>query len=226
MVKSFTDDLLVPFAKYLENYGTWDISSQGASILIPHSHFHFDKILFLPKRLYYSADKTWNFIASVPIISKNQFKQNDIKLYQNLKCIEAEVKKLGVLKKKFRFQEHSISLKLQEEIPSFETRSFLTEILNEDRDLMQLMNNISPENLQIQLYSPRIQTSSIKEYINQFKIYYQNPEEIIWNIAIEKYLDSIISKKKYTLVLDSIIQALDLCAIHVIRGTNIIKSRM
>jgi len=226
MVKSFTDDLLVPFAKYLEKYGTWDISTQGASMLIPHSHFHFDKILFLPRRLYYSADKTWNFIASVPIIFKNQFTQNDIKLYQNLKCIEAEVKKLGLIKKKFRFQEHSISQKLQEEIPSFEIRSFLTDILNEDRDLIELMSNISPENLQIQLYSPKIQAANIKEYINQFKIYYWDPEEIIWNIAIEKFLDTIISKKTYILVLDSIIRALDLCAIHVIRATNIVKSRM
>ncbi|MFX0086029.1 MAG: hypothetical protein ACFFAU_10155, partial [Candidatus Hodarchaeota archaeon] len=214
------------FAKYLSKYGDWELSSQGGSLLIPKERFHFDSILFLPKRLSYSADRTWKFIASVPIIIRSDFLPENIILFQMLKGVECELIRSGFLKKQYQFKTNSLLLSLQEEIPSLKINNLLMENLNQDVDLIKLISVISPESMDFQLFSPHIEANDLNDYRVKFKGLFNNPEEIIWNIIIEKYLDTIITRKKYTVILDSLIQALEESSIHVTRVTNIFKRRL
>jgi hypothetical protein len=210
MVKSFTDVLLVPFAKYLTKYGEWELSNVGGSILIPREKFHFDSILFKSKRLYYSADKSWRFIASVKIQDEDHFTRENVHHFQYLKGLECELTRKGVLRKKFYFRSSKIIIQLQERIKNLFIRDYLCNDLNFDLDLQKKISFIVPDNITILLFSQPIMAKDYETYSEEFELQFKQPKSIIWNIEIEKYLGAILSKGKYHKTLDSIIESLDI----------------
>ncbi len=227
MVDSYSDMLLVPFAKYLTKYvKEWKLSDLGASILIPKEKYHFNSILFRPKRLSFAVDKSWEFIASVPIIESNDFSESHVSLFQHLKGIECETSRKGLLRKRFLMITSPILMQLQNEIPGLRIDDSLIEVLNQDDSFQKLLSTITPDNLSIKLFSQPIATRNLKEYCREFRDIYQNPQEIIWNISVEKYLESIVSKGKYTTILDSIVEILDVVSLHLQRVTQIIERRV
>lgn len=226
MIDSYSDMLLVPFAKYLTKYGEWRLSNLGTSMLIPIERYHFDSILFIPKRLSFSVDKSWQFIASVNIKEKDQFSEEHIKLFQRLKRLECEILIKGFVRKKFHFISNPLLDHLQEEIPQLICDDYLIQILEQDEPLQRLISTITPESLTITLFSDPIDTKDLKEYCTQFREIYLNPTELIWNIKIEKYLGYIISKRKYYRILDSIIEALESISIHLKNLTTRIEGEL
>ncbi|UCE12996.1 MAG: hypothetical protein JSV04_12490 [Candidatus Heimdallarchaeota archaeon] len=226
MIDSYSDMLLVPFAKYLAKYGEWKLSNLGTSMLIPTEKYHFDSIVFIPRRLSFSVDKSWQFIASVNIKEKNQFSKEHVRLFQLLKRFECEVSVKGFFKKKFYLMPNPLLKHLQEEIPDLIYDDHLVHLLEQDESLKRLISIITPESLSITLYSEPINTKNLKEYCTQFREIYQNPNELIWNIKIEKFLGYIISKGKYNRILDSIIEAFENISLHLTNLTARIEREM
>jgi hypothetical protein len=214
MVKSFSDMLLVPFAKYLAKYGEWELSDMGGSILIPHEHFHFDSILFKSKRLYYSADKSWYFIASVKILEEHQFTSKNVEQFQYLKGLECEINRTGLIRKNFTFKSRKILNQIENEISNLFIRDYLCNDLNRDINLHEKISFIVPDSLSILLFSSPIVTKNFNKYAQEFEKQFINPKSIIWNIIFEKYLGAILSKRKYLKTLDSIIESLDIIAVY------------
>lgn len=196
MVDSFSDALLAPFAKYLSKYGEWKLSDLGASILIPSKEFHFNSILVKPKRFSFSADKSWEFTASVIIYDKEQFSTDCISLFQRLKGYECEISRIGLIRKKFRFYSYPILKYLQKEISDLVIDNYLAEMLNQDDLLQKRISAVSPDSLSVKLFSQPIVTKDLNEYCRKFHENYETPSELIWNVQCEKYLGHILSKKK------------------------------
>ncbi len=214
MVKSFSDMLLVPFAKYLVKYGEWELSNVGGSVLIPQEHFHFDSVLFKSRRLYYSADKSWRFIASVKILDQDDFTSKNVQHFQYLKGLECELIRKGLIRKNFSFKSSKILIQLQEKIKNLFIRDYLCNDLNMDIDLQKNISFIVPDKITILLFSQPIMAKDYETYSDEFKLQFTNPESIIWNIEIEKYLGAIVSRGKYHKTLDSIIESLDIISKH------------
>lgn len=226
MTDSYSDILLVPFAKYLSKYGELQISNIGGSILIPFDEYSFDSILLRPKRLSYSADKSWLFIASKTFVSEEKFTNQDILLYQSLKGVECDLRHKGIFNKKYYFENSSSLMYIKKEIQNLIISDALSELLSQDVSLQGGLKNVKPESLNIQLVSPLIDTKEPEEYLKEFKDYFVSPSSIIWNITLEKYLEGIITKKKFILTIDSIIQVLELITNHLERISQIFESRI
>ena len=226
MVKSYSDMLLVPFAKYLKKYGQLELSNLGASLLIPNEEFHFSSILFKPKRLSYSADKAWEFIASVVILERDDFSKENFPLYQKLKGLECTLNTKGIIRKNFSMKSNDFLKHLKQEIPDLKIDTHLCEVINQDFILKDLLTKISPDSLTITLFNQPLNVTDITEYCIQFRKVYEFPSEIIWNINLEKFLGGIISKKKYTKIIDSTIQALEIISIHLIREVQIMQGML
>ena len=226
MVESYSDGLLAPFAKYMSKYGEWQISDLGASVLIPHSDYHFNSVLVRSKRLSYSSDKSWEFTASVEIIDNEKFSSENSLLFQRLKGYECELERIGYLKKTFHFQSSSLLVHLQKEIPGLYINSSLIETLNQESSILKHINKIVPDYLTIQLFSPPIKTKDLSEYCREYRKTYDSPTELIWNISLEKFIDVILSKKKYFQTLDLIIELLEEISIKVQRTTKETEARL
>jgi hypothetical protein len=226
MVESYSDGLLAPFAKYMSKYGDWQISDLGASVLVPKIEFHFNSILVRSKRLSYSSDKSWEFTASVIIIKKEDFSSNDFLLFQRLKGYECEVERKGHLKKRFSFQSSSLLELLQREIPSLYVNTSLVESLNQDASVLERVHKIVPDQMSIRLFSQPIITKDLDEYCREYRKTYESPTELIWNVSIEKFVDMILSKKRYFQTIDLIIELLEEIAIKVQRITQETQARL
>ncbi|MFX0013157.1 MAG: hypothetical protein ACFFB2_04955 [Promethearchaeota archaeon] len=223
MVNSYSDGLLVPFAKYLSKYGKWELSNLGASILIPNEKYHFNSILFRQHRLSFSVDITWQFIASVIIVDKEDFSNGLIPVFQRLKGLECEIWRKGLIRKNYQVVSHHFLKYLQKEIPNLVVSDYLVENLYQDESLRKMISTIMPDALKITLFSQPIATNKLDEYCIHFKEIFNNPSEIIWNINLEKYLGHIILKGKYQKVLDSIIEAFDIISIYIRKVTKRIE---
>ena len=226
MVESYSDGLLAPFAKYMSKYGDWQISNLGASMLIPTSNYHFNSILVRSKRLSYSSDKSWEFTASVVIIDKESFSSDNFLLFQRLKGYECEVERSGHLRKKFLFQISPLHEHLQKEIPSLYMNTSLIETLNQDSSVLERIHKIVPDQLSIRLFSQPIITKDLDEYCREYRKTYESPTELIWNISIEKFVDMILSKKRYFQTIDLIIELLEEITIKVQRTTQETQGRL
>ncbi len=225
MVKSYTDMLLPPFAKYLKKYGEWELSDMGGGLLIPKEEYHFNSILTKPKQLWVSADRSWQFIAAITILDKNKFSDKDIPLFQQLKGHECQISRSGFIRKKFQFISNPLLKYLNAEIPNLVIDNALVEILNQDAVLQKSFSTITPDSLSITLFSQPIVTRDLKEYCSGFLKVFQNPTELIWNVNLEKFLGAITSKGNYYKVLDTIIETLDTISLHILRNTDIQKKR-
>jgi hypothetical protein len=226
MTNSYSDLLLVPFAKYLKKYGKLELSNLGTSLLVPKEGFHFNSIMFKPKHIPYSADKSWEFIGSVIILENEDFSKENIPLYQRLKGLDCTLSIEGFLRKSYIMKSNDLLNYLKQEIPELLIDSHLCEIINQDSTLRDLLKEITPDSLSITLFNQPLSTSDLTEYCKQFKQIFESPSEIIWNINLEKYIGGIISKKKYTYIIDSIIQALDIISEHLLREVKIIQARL
>lgn len=227
MVESYSDGLLVPFAKYLNKYAKkWELSDIGGSILVPLDYYHFDSLIFRPKKIPYSLDKTWEFIANVNIYEQDEFLylKNGKKMFQSLKGMECILQKKGTFKKSYHMINNPMLHHLKKEIIDFKIDDSLSKRIEVSNRVMEDIKKINPENFSIQLYSKPIVTKDIEEYSREFKKIYLNPTEgLIWNIIIEKYLDSIIRKKSYTKILDLIIEVINTISDYII---NISKQKI
>ncbi|UCG01503.1 MAG: hypothetical protein JSW11_18040, partial [Candidatus Heimdallarchaeota archaeon] len=164
MVNSYSDGLLVPFAKYLSKYGKWELSNLGASILIPNEGSHFNSILFRQRRLSFSVDMTWQFIASVVIVDKEDFSCSLIPVFQRLKGLECEFSKKGLIRKNYQIESYHFLKYLQKEIPNLVLSDYLVEALWEDVSLKDIISTISPDALTVTLFSQPIATNKLDEY--------------------------------------------------------------
>jgi hypothetical protein len=225
MVKEYSDMMLPPFAKYLDKYTKkWEISDMGGSLMIPKYNHYFNSILFRSRKLSFSTDKTWEFIASVPVVDKKDTSDLINKSFQLLKGAECEIKGEGLFKKNFKFISNPMLEYLKEEIPELKIDTSLIESFEQDTDLRRLLSIIKPDKLSIKLFSQPIMTKDLEEYREEFKAIFYNPiDGIIWNIIIERYLDDIFTKSSYTKVLDAIIEVFDVFSIAL---TNISKTKM
>ncbi|MFX1282970.1 MAG: hypothetical protein ACFFB5_04910 [Promethearchaeota archaeon] len=226
MVKSYTDMLLPPFAKYLKKYGEWELSDVGGSLLIPKEEYHFNYLLIKPKQLWVSADRSWQFIVAITILDQINFSDKDIPLFQKLKGHECQISRIGFIRKKFHFISNPLLKHLKAEIPDLIIDNALAEILNQDSVLQKLFSTIIPDSLLITLFSQPIVTRDLKEYTSEFYKVFHHPTELIWNINLEKYLGAITSKGKYYKVLDTIIEGLETISLHIHRNTDIQKRRL
>ena len=211
MVREYTDMMLPPFAKYLAKYTKkWELSDMGGSLMIPKDFHFFNSILFKSKKLSFSSDKTWDFIASVLVIDKKDNPDLIKKSFQMLKGAEFIIKKEGLVRKKFKFLSNPLLEYLKAEIPDLIIDSSLIESFEQDTDLQRLISVIKPDRFSINLFSQPIMTKDPEEYRKEYKSIFYNPTDgIIWNITIEKYLGDIISRSSYTKVLDAIIEVFD-----------------
>ncbi|MHA2279222.1 MAG: hypothetical protein ACXAC2_25865 [Candidatus Kariarchaeaceae archaeon] len=200
MVKEYSDMMLPPFAKYLDKYTKkWEISDMGGSLMIPKYNHYFNSILFRSRKLSFSTDKTWEFIASVPVVDKKDTSDLINKSFQLLKGAECEIKREGLFKKNFKFISNPMLEYLKEEIPELKIDTSLIESFEQDTDLRRLLSIIKPDKLSIKLFSQPIMTKDLEEYREEFKAIFYNPiDGIIWNIIIERYLDDIFTKSSYT----------------------------
>ncbi|MHA1976916.1 MAG: hypothetical protein ACW98I_08465 [Candidatus Hodarchaeales archaeon] len=226
MVESYSDGLLAPFAKYMSKYGDWKISDLGASVLVPKIEYHFQSILVRSKRLSYSSDKSWEFTASVIILDKDNFSSENYLLFQRLKGYECEITREGHLNKKYHFQSSSLLEHLQREIPGLYMNTSLVEILNQDSSILERIHKIVPDQLSIRLFSQPIITKDLDEYCQEYRKTYESPTELIWNISIEKFVDMILSRKRYFQTIDIIIELLEEISIKVRRTTQETQSRL
>jgi hypothetical protein len=207
--------LLVPFAKYLTKYASeWKISSIGTSLMIPKKEFHFNSLMFREKRLSLSVDCSWEFIASVIIVDAKDFeKEVHTKLYQRLKGFECIMIEKGLFnKRRSMISNPVLSILKEKALPNLDISSTLTSFLNEDRTLQDSFSIIKPDNVALQLYSSQGKSKNVDDFCKEFIPYYENPDQIIWNIIIEKFLGMIVTRGRYTRTLDAIIEALDLIA--------------
>ncbi len=226
MVKSYSDGLLAPFAKYMAKYGDWQISDLGASVLVPKENYHFDSILVRSKRLSYSADKSWEFTASVVMINKEDFSSENFLLFQRLKGYECEVVRKGHLRKKYSFQSASLLEPLQIEIPGLYINGSLVESLNQDHSVLSKVQKIVPDQISIRLFSQPIVTKDLDEYCREYRKTYESPTELIWNVSIEKFVDMILSRKRYFQTIDLIVELLEEIASKVQRITQETQARL
>ena len=217
--------LLPPFAKYLSKYGNWELSDLAAAILIPLNEYHFNRILIKSRRLSYSADKSWNFIASVINREKEHFSEKLIPLWQKLKGYECELVRVGRIRKSFHFQSIPLTSYLEKEIPELVIDSTLMEMLNQDDSLQHCISMIVPDRITIQLFSQPINTNDFAEYSQEFRKRFDSPSDLIWNVSIEKFLGPILSRKKYNKTLDSIIESLEIMGEYVQRITRMAETR-
>lgn len=226
MVDSYTDVLLPPFAKYLSKYGEWKLSDLAASVLIPSSEFHFNTVLVKSRRLSYSADKSWIFTASVVYYDHEYFSKEKSLLWQKMKGYECELVRKGLLKKTFHFKSSSLLKELQKSIRELVINRALIETLNQDSTLQECISVVVPEKLSIQLFSLPIETKNLEDYCLEFQKRFESPQDLIWNISIEKFLGAILSKKKYNQTLDKIFEILELITLRVQRLTKLTEANL
>ncbi|MFX0205501.1 MAG: hypothetical protein ACFFDT_05905 [Candidatus Hodarchaeota archaeon] len=226
MVDSYTDVLLPPFAKYLSRYGEWRLSDLAACILMPSSEFHFNSVLVKSRRLSYSADKSWIFVASVIIYDQTQFSHGMAPLWQKIKGYECELVRKGLLRKSFQFQSSPLLIELQKAIPELVVHTTLMEMLNQDNLLQECISKVVPEEIVVHLFSQPIDTKDFNEYCQEYRKRYESPSDLIWNIKLEKFLGPIISKKKYNETLDKILEILELITLSIQRFTRLIETSL
>ncbi len=226
MVDSYTDVLLPPFAKYLSKYGEWKLSDLAACILIPSSEFHFNTVLVKSRRLSYSADKSWIFIASMIIYDQTQFSPEKTPLWQKIKGYECELVRKGLLRKTFHFQSRDLLTELQTTVPELVIHTTLIEMLNQEELLQECISKVVPEELTVHLFSQPIETNDFNEYCLEFRKRYESPSDLIWNIRLEKFLGPIFSKKKYNETLDKIFEILELITMKIQRFTRLIETSL
>ena len=213
MIKSFSDMMLVPFAKYLSKYAVdWKISSVGTSMMIPKENLDFNSLIFKRKRLSFSADNSWDFIASVIIVDSSDFDETlHSDVFRSLKGLECVMVQKGIFKKKRLMINNPILKYLKDKaFRELVISPELADAINDHEAIQENFSQCKPDNVSIQLYSQSIKSKNIDEYCKQYKQHLEDPDKIIWNISIEKFLDTIVTRKTYLNTLDSLINALDL----------------
>lgn len=226
MVDSYTDVLLPPFAKYLSKYGEWRLSDLAACILMPSSEFHFNSVLVKSRRLSYSADKSWIFVASVIIYDQAQFSPALTPLWQKIKGYECELVRKGRLRKSFQFQPSRLLTELQKAIPELVIHTTLMEMLNQENQIQECISKIAPEEIMVHLFSQPIDTNDFNKYCQEYRKRFESPSDLIWNIKLEKFLGPIFSRKKYNQTLDKILEILELITQKVQRFTRVIETSL
>ena len=102
----------------------------------------------------------------------------------------------------------------------------LIETLNQDSSVLERIHKIVPDQLSIRLFSQPIITKDLDEYCREYRKTYEFPTELIWNISIEKFVDMILSKKRYFQTIDLIIELLEEITIKVQRTTQETQGRL
>jgi hypothetical protein len=194
--------------------------------LIPSREFHFNTVLIKSRRLSYSADKSWIFIASVIIYDQEHFSPEKSPLWQKIKGFECELVRKGLIRKSFQFQSPPLLTELQTAIPDLIINTTLIEMLNQDNLLQECISKVIPEGISVRLFSQPIETKDYGEYCHEFRKRFDSPSGLIWNISLEKFLGPIFSKKKYNETLDKILEILELVTLSVQRITRITETNL
>lgn len=200
--KKDTFSLGDPFPlKLFEDYvKKWKQYSGGVIVCEPKkTKTKYDRIIF-QSRVVGFFDRIWIMTAVWDCVTQADMNELYTKVYRELKPMECRLYSKGIIRKHFYFAPEPILSKLEEAIPGFKISNALSEDLNGNPDIMELVRSIRPGSLTISLLSVPVMfqpfASQEAALLKGMVSFYEKPESITWMVTLSKMFNRWIGISK------------------------------
>jgi len=171
---------------------------ENRTLIIPKDA-NFSRLTISREKLT-ATEHTWLFTATKTLLKKDK-KPQITKIFQYLKGCDSELVKKGLLRKSYSFSPLRVLTTLKRKIPRLEIRAELTNRLNADKQILEIVERIKPDTLRI-IFSggivppPPPDVDSHKFLLDTHERLYNNPEEITLIIEMEKHFYGVWDQTK------------------------------
>jgi hypothetical protein len=174
------------FERHIRNWGG---SSSIVQALPKNANFSY--LMFSQSRVGLFETK-WNISAVYEAIPREAMNEEAAILFRKIKGLECSMTSKGLLRKTYRFKPLSILQELQKELPEFKPSDELSELLNQDAQLIQLLNALKPDDMTISLHSIPLEyqpfARSLEATIKGMAEFYRNPSYITWVVTFSRMI--------------------------------------
>lgn len=177
-LQSIFDVKPIEFVCLEDRIEKWERQGDLGIVVYPKQAY-FNRLLISTKRAGL-FEEMHAFLGMIDVVSEDEMREKDCPLYQRLKVYECEMDKMSS-----SFVTHNSLLSMKETI-NIEPSLKFVEILNSDDNILNLVKNVTPEDLSIYLSSKPIKKSGA--YTSPIT-FYHNPTHIMWSCFITKYLE-------------------------------------
>ena len=178
----------------------WRKTSAGNLIHVKNAPFN--EILITNRPVGFFETETI-FLCPLEIIPFGQMDKAKIRAYRSLKGMECELKYMRFLRRSPQFKSHRLLYDLKKVIPRLKINSELIDALNNNKNLMNLINEIKPDKINILLISTMpeaIATSISHDYsegiLKAMALFYKRPVTITWSLVVSKMVDKVFHYTK------------------------------
>jgi len=171
----------------------------GAILLTPKSHLHFNKLFI--RSHYVFMDKLFEFSGVTELITGKKMDKDAKSLFRSLIGLGCELSWSGFLFKKPLFKEYSFLGILKEHVSDLRISDELVKALNASDSVMQAVRKTRPDELYVALScfteapSPEV-TSKFEGPIKHIVKYHHDPKEVVWVVNLNKLISRSIGYKK------------------------------
>ncbi|RLE72583.1 MAG: hypothetical protein DRJ45_01615 [Thermoprotei archaeon] len=174
--------------------------SRGGILYIKFKDSYFEDLYIRTQSISFSFDVKHIFTVPISIINRGDMNEKYVKLYRILKGMEAQLEYKGIINRKPFFINLSKLNRLKNFLPDLKISNTLISILNNDKELLELIRKIKPGELTIGLksmFDTFVYFSASPEAIlHSEATYYKEPTEIMWLIMLSVMLIRGPSYKK------------------------------
>lgn len=152
----------------------WDVD--GWLIILKDSNL--SSIKATRRQVGISFDWEWHFVA--PVIIRENVGEDEIRLYQEIKRREAQIKRRGF----FRYSYEWVTAEMLKRVfPEIAPASDLLESLNKDQTLQKMLKRSSLDELYVNTYFELLDAGSLDEAVRK---YYDSPRNLGWLLTAIK----------------------------------------
>lgn len=174
------------FEHHIRNWGG---SSSIVQALPKNANFSY--LMFTQSRVGLFETK-WNISAVYEAVSREEMNEDAANLFRKIKGLECSMTSKGLIRKTYRFRHLGILDELQKELPEFKPSEELSEILNQDPRLEQLLNSLKPDDMSISLHSIPLEyqpfARSLEATVKGMAEFYKNPTYITWVVTFSRMI--------------------------------------
>lgn len=163
---------------------------QNRTLIIPKDA-NFSRLTISKEKLTVT-EHTWLFTATKTLLKKEDKIPHLTNLFQYLKGCDSELRRRGLLKKRYSFSPLRILAILKRKISSLEIQNELANQLNADQQILAMVEKIKPDALRV-IFSgglippPPPGVNSRNFLLDAHAYLYYNPAEIDLIIEMEKH---------------------------------------
>jgi len=187
--------------KFLSDYvKKWQ--KTGNTILMTLRNTKLESMRVRFPSIFMSFETKTEFSTRLDVVPHDRMDSKNIRLYRRLKGMECQLAYKGIFQKKPFFEIHDSLKKLRSYLPDLAISPALRDFLSKDKELMSLIKELKPDNVEILLSSLNpMEILSSKQEDNLIPIivdFYLNPPFISWEVFVTKMISKgFRMQKKY-----------------------------